>query len=231
VISSFASYALEKRLSKHPDRFGKGTIEGVAGPESANNSATGGAFIPLFTLGIPANAVLAMLMAAFIIHGVSPGPLILKERPSLFWGVIASMYIGNTMLLALNLPLIGMWVRVLKVPYRILFPLILLFCLIGVYSASNMPFDLYVLIFFGILGYLMRKFEYEPAPLILAFVLGPLLENNLRKSLIISQGDFSIFFTRPLSMVPLVMALLLLVSSALPLFAHKRKQIIEKIKE
>ncbi len=225
VISSFISYAVEKRVSKHPERFGKGAIEGVAAPEAANNAATGGAFIPLMTLGIPPNVIMAMLLGAFMIHGVQPGPLMMKQNPGLFWGVIASMYIGNGMLLVLNLPLIGMWVKVLKVPYRILFPLILLFCLIGVYSVSNAVFDIYIMVVFGIVGYLMKKFEYEGAPLVLAFVLGPLLENNLRKSLIMSQGDFSIFFIRPLSGICLLIAFFLLVSPLIPWMRKKRKEI------
>jgi putative tricarboxylic transport membrane protein len=225
VISSFISYAIEKRVSKHPEKFGKGAIEGVAGPEAANNAATGGAFIPLLTLGIPPNVVMAMLLGAFMIHGVTPGPLMMKQNPGIFWGVIASMYIGNFMLLVLNLPLIGMWVQVLKVPYKILFPLILLFCLIGVYSVSNTVFDIYIMILFGIVGYLMKKFEYEGAPLVLAFVLGPLMENNLRKSLIMSQGDFSIFFTRPLAAASLIVALFLLVSPFIPYLRKKREEI------
>jgi putative tricarboxylic transport membrane protein len=225
VISSFLSYAVEKRISKHPERFGEGAIEGVAGPESANNAATGGAFIPLMILGIPPNVVMAMLLGAFMIHGVTPGPLMMTEHPGLFWGVIASMYIGNAMLLVLNLPLIGMWVQILKIPYKILFPLILLFCLIGVYSVSNAVFDIYIMLVFGILGYLMKKFDYEAAPLVLAFVLGPLLENNLRKSLIMSDGGFGIFFTRPLAAVFLVVALLLLVSPLIPTLRKKREEI------
>jgi putative tricarboxylic transport membrane protein len=225
VISSFISYAVEKRVSKHPEEFGKGAIEGVAGPEAANNAATGGAFIPLMTLGIPPNVVMAMLLGAFMIHGVQPGPLMMKQSPGLFWGVIVSMYIGNIMLLILNLPLIGLWVQVLKVPYKILFPLILLFCLIGVYSVSNAVFDIYIMIIFGIMGYLMKKFDYEGAPLILAFVLGPLLENNLRKSMIMSQGNFSIFFTRPLAAISLVVALFLLISPIIPWMAKRRKEI------
>ena len=225
VISSFISYAVEKRVSKHPERFGKGAIEGVAGPESANNAATGGAFIPLMTLGIPPNVIMAMLFGAFMIHGVTPGPLMMKQNPGIFWGVIASMYIGNIMLLILNLPLITIWVQVLKVPYKILFPLILLFCLIGVYSVSNVVFDIYVMLIFGIMGYLMKKFGYEGAPLVLAFVLGPLMENNLRKSLIISQGDFSIFFVRPLAAASLILALFLLVSPFIPGLGKKRKVI------
>jgi putative tricarboxylic transport membrane protein len=225
VISSFLSYALEKRLSKHPEQFGKGAIQGVAGPESANNAATGGAFIPLMTLGIPPNVVMAMLLGAFMIHGVIPGPLMMKQNPQLFWGVIVSMYIGNFMLLLLNLPLIGIWVQILKVPYKILFPLILLFCLVGVYSVNNSVFDIYIMLIFGIMGYLMKKFEYEGAPLILAFVLGPMMENNLRKSLIMSQGDFSIFFTRPLAAASLIIALILLISPFIPWFSKKRGEI------
>ncbi len=223
VIASFLSYALEKRLSRHPERFGRGAIEGVAAPESANNAATGGAFIPLMTLGVPPNVIMALLLGAFMVHGVQPGPLLMKQNPGLFWGVIASMYIGNLMLLVLNLPLIGIWVQVLRVPYRILFPLILLFCLIGVYSVANTVFDVYVMIVFGVVGWLMKKLEYEPAPLVLAFVLGPLLENNLRKSLILSQGQFAIFVTRPISAVCLLLAGLLLVSPLLPALGRRRQ--------
>jgi len=225
VISSFLSYALEKRVSKHPERFGHGAIEGVAGPEAANNAAAGGAFIPLMTLGIPPNVVMAMLLGAFMVHGVQPGPLMMAQNPGLFWGVITSMYIGNIMLLILNLPLIGIWVQVLKIPYRILFPLILFFCLVGVYSVSNTVFDIYLMIAFGAVGYLMRKFGYEPAPLVLAFVLGPLMENNLRKSLILSQGDFATFVTRPLSALCLAIALFLLLSPLLPAL-RKRREVV-----
>ena len=225
VISSFISYAVEKRVSKHPERFGTGAIEGVAGPESANNAATGGAFIPLMTLGIPPNVIMAMLLGAFMIHGVTPGPLMMKQNPGIFWGVIVSMYIGNIMLLILNLPLITIWVQVLKVPYKILFPLILLFCLIGVYSVNNVVFDIYIMLIFGIMGYLMKKFGYEGAPLVLAFVLGPLMENNLRKSLIMSQGDFTIFLARPLAAASLIVALFLLISPIIPRMGKKRKEI------
>ncbi len=225
VISSFVSYALEKRLSKHPERFGKGAIEGVAGPEAANNAATGGAFIPLMTLGIPPNVIMAMLLGAFMIHGVTPGPLMMKQHPDLFWGVIVSMYVGNLMLLILNLPLISIWVQILKVPYKVLFPLIILFCLVGVYSVNNTVFDIYIMLIFGIIGYLMKKFDYEGAPMILAFVLGPMMENNLRKSLIMSQGDFSVFFTRPLAAASLIIALLLLLSPLIPWFSKKRAEI------
>jgi putative tricarboxylic transport membrane protein len=225
VISSFLSYAVEKRVSKRPEEFGHGAIAGVAGPEAANNAATGGAFIPLMTLGIPPNVVMAMLLGAFMIHGVQPGPLMMAQKPELFWGVITSMYIGNLMLLILNLPLIGLWVQVLKVPYRILFPLILLFCLVGAYSVANTVFDIYVMLAFGALGYGMKKLRYEGAPLVLAFVLGPLLENNLRKSLILSQGDFAIFVTRPIAAVCLAIALFLLVSPLVPALARRRARV------
>jgi putative tricarboxylic transport membrane protein len=210
VISSFFSYAVEKKISKTPEKFGRGAIEGVAGPESANNSATAGAFIPLFTLGIPTNAIMALLFGALLIHGMRPGPLLLKDHPEIFWGVVSSMYIGNAMLLILNLPLIPIWVKLLKVPYRILFPLILLFCLIGSYSLKNDVFDVLVMIIFGIVGYLFKKFDYEGAPLILAFVLGPMFELNLRRSLILSEGSFSIFFTHPISAVTITLAIILL---------------------
>jgi len=225
VVSSFASYALEKRLSKTPERFGRGAIEGVAGPESANNAAAGGAFIPLMTLGIPPNVVMALLLGAFIIHGLQPGPLMITQNPALFWGIIASMYIGNVMLLVLNLPMIGIWVQLLRLPYNVLFPLILLFTIIGVYSSGNNIFDIYVMITFGIIGYFMRKFGYEPAPMVLAFVLGPMLENNLRKALILSQGDLLTFFQRPISAVCLVLAVLLLIGPLLPSLRQKRQAV------
>jgi putative tricarboxylic transport membrane protein len=223
VVSTFASYAIEKRLSKHPETFGKGAIEGVAGPEAANNAAAGGAFIPLMTLGIPPNVVMALLLGAFIIHGLQPGPLMIAQNPKLFWGIVASMYIGNAMLLVLNLPLIGMWVKLLKLPYNVLFPLILLFTIVGVYASGNNVFDIYVMIFFGIVGYFMRKFGFEPAPLVLAFVLGPLLENNLRKALILSQGDLVTFVQRPISGICLAIAVLILVGPLLPSIRKKRE--------
>jgi putative tricarboxylic transport membrane protein len=224
VIASFVSYALEKRLSRTPERFGKGAIAGVAGPEAANNAAAGSGFIPLLTLGIPPNVVVALLLGAFVVHNVQPG-LLMTQNPSLFWGIVASMYIGNLMLLVLNLPLIGLWVQMLKVPYRILFPLILLFCLIGVYSISSNVFDIYVMIAFGVLGYLMRKLGYEPAPLVLAFVLGPMMENNLRKALIVSDGSFWIFLERPISLTCLGLALVVLSSAALPALRAPRERV------
>ena len=211
VVASFASYAIEKKASKHPEEFGQGAIQGVAGPESANNSAAGGSFIPLLTLGIPANPVMAILLGALMIHGLQPGPLLMQNAPDLFWGTIVSMYIGNVMLLVLNLPLIPMWVKVLKVPYYLLYPLILLFCLIGAYSLDNTIADVIIMLIFGILGFLMKKCRYDGAPLILALVLGQKLETSLRRSLIMSQGDFSIFVTRPISLGFLITAVLLLI--------------------
>ena len=199
VIASFASYATEKRLSRHPEKFGKGAIEGVAGPESANNSATAGSFIPLLSLGIPTSGIMALFMGALMIHGIQPGPLFIRNYPELFWGVVASMYVGNAMLLILNLPLIGLWVRVLKIPYAILFPLIFLFCLIGVYSLNSNVAEIFIMVGFGILGFLLRKAGFEGAPFLLAMVLGPIMESSLRQSLILSHGSFGIFFTRPIS--------------------------------
>jgi putative tricarboxylic transport membrane protein len=224
VISTFVSYAVEKRISKHPEKFGKGAIEGVAGPESANNAAAGGSLIPLLSLGIPPNPIMAIFFSALIIHGIQPGPLLIKQHPDLFWGLVASLYLGNGLLLVLNLPLIGIWVKVLEIPYKILFPLILLFCLIGVYSMNNLSFDLYVMLFFGVVGWIMRKFGYEGAPLILAYVLGPMLENALRQSLLISQGSFLIFVTRPISATALGFAFLLLLTTLLPNFKKRRQQ-------
>ena len=225
VVASFASYALEKRLSRSPERFGKGAIEGVAGPEAANNAAAGGAFIPLMTLGIPPNVVMALLLGAFVIHGLQPGPLLISQNPGVFWGIVASMYMGNLMLLVLNLPLIGLWVQLLRLPYNILFPLILIFSIIGVYCSSNNAFDVHLMVGFGIAGYLMRKLGYEPAPLVLAFVLGPMLENNLRKSLILSQGDLLVFVQHPISATCLLAAAALLIGPSLPSLRRKRELI------
>ena len=222
VIASFISYAIEKRVSKHPENFGKGAIEGVAAPESANNSAAQGGFVPLLTLGIPSNAVMALLLGALIIHGVTPGPLLLSQHPDLFWGLVASMYIGNAMLLVLNLPLIGIWVQLLKVPYPILFPIIILFCLIGSYSINNSSTDVLIMVVFGVVGYLMKKLSLEAAPLVLAFVLGPMLETSLRQALIKSKGSFLIFFTRPISATFLLIAIALMVASLFPWFRRRR---------
>jgi putative tricarboxylic transport membrane protein len=226
ILATFASYALEKKLSKHPERFGKGAIEAVAGPESANNAASSGAFIPLFSLGIPPNVIIALLLGALMLHGIQPGPLLFTEHPEIFWGTVASMYIGNVMLLALNLPLIGMWVKILKIPHRTLFPLVLLFCLIGVYCAGANVFDIYVMVIFGVLGYVVQKLGYEPAPLVMAFVLGPLLEKNLRQALIMSGGTMKVFVSRPLSAAALLIALFMVVSAAVPALQRRRKKVI-----
>jgi putative tricarboxylic transport membrane protein len=231
LLSSFVSYTVEKKVSKHPEKFGKGAIEGVAGPESANNSAAGATMIPLLTLGIPPNISMAMLFSALIIHGVQPGPLFIKQHPDIFWGVIASMYLGNVFLLILNLPLIGIWVQVLKVPYRVLFPLILLFCLIGTYTINNSAFDLFIMILFGVLGYFFKKFSYESAPLILAVVLGPMLEQNLRQSLLLSRGSFMIFINHPISGVILGIAFLLLLTNIFPNARKKFRQKYDQFKE
>jgi len=224
IIASFTSYGLEKRISKHPERFGTGEIAGVAGPESANNAAAQGGFIPLLSLGIPPNGPIALIMAALIIHGVQPGPLLFKEHPDIFWGVIASMLIGNLWLILLNLPLIPLWVKVLKVPSWILFPLILIFCIIGAYSMSASIFELKLLLGFGVLGYFMRKFDFEPAPLILGYILGPLLENSLQQSLAMSQGSFTIFVTRPIAAACLGIALLLYLSILIPSVKRRLKK-------
>ena len=229
VISSFTSYAMEKKLSKHPEKFGTGVIEGVAGPESANNAATGGAFIPLFTLGIPVNSVIAILLGAFMIHGIQPGPMIITKHADLFWGTVMSMYLGNVMLLILNLPLIGLWVQVLRVPYPILFPLILLFCLVGVYSLNYSLVEIALMTGFGLFGYLARKFQFEMAPLVLAIVIGPMMENNLRLSLVISQGNPMIFITHPISAAFIFITLALLISPLVPWVGKRRQRLQEKV--
>jgi putative tricarboxylic transport membrane protein len=226
TIAAFASYAIEKRFSSHPEEFGKGAIEGVAGPESANNAAAQGAFIPLLSLGIPSNVVMAILLGALIIHGITPGPLLLEQHPQLFWGVVTSMYVGNIMLLILNLPLIGLWVRVLKIPYSILFPLILLLCFVGAFTINNSMTDVWLMFAFGILGYLMKKLSLEAAPMVLAFVLGPMLETALRQSLIKSSGSFAIFFTRPISAIFLTVSALLLLVPLLPKLRKKRPGVV-----
>ena len=229
VIPTFISYSVEKRLSKHPEKFGTGTIEGVAAPETANNAATGGSLVTLLSLGIPANVSMAVLLGAFIIHGIQPGPLLLTKHPELFWGTIASMYIGNVMLLVLNLPLIGIWVKLLKVPYNILFPLILLFCFLGVYSLNNNIYEILIMIIFGVFGYLIRKFGFEGAPFLLAMVLGPMMEIAFRQSLI--YGDPLIFFKRPISATLLFIALLLLITPLFSKITRKRKELSEVLEE
>ena len=226
-VASFVSYAVEKRVSKRPEKFGTGAIEGVAGPESANNSATAGSMVPLLTMGIPGSLATAMLLGALMIHGITPGPLLVKQHPDLFWGVIVSMYIGNVMLLIINLPMIGIWVRLLRIPYSLFFPLIVLVCMIGGYSVRHTTVDLWLMLIFGVVGYLFRKFEYEPAPLVLAFVLSGLFDETLRQSLILSHGSFSIFFVRPISCGCLIFAALILGSSifsSLRAFSSQRRR-------
>ncbi len=225
VLSSFVSYAFEKKISKHPEKFGTGVIEGVAGPESANNAATVGAMVPLFTLGIPANAVVALLLGALMLHGLLPGPLLLKQHPEIFWGTVMSMYAGNVMLLILNLPLIGIWVQVVKIHPRILYPFIFYICIIGSYSINSSVFDVFIMIIFGFVGYIFRKFNYEPAPLVFAFILEPMFENTLRQSLLMSDGSLLIFIHRPVAGVTLAIALLLLLSNFLP-FLRKRRDLV-----
>jgi putative tricarboxylic transport membrane protein len=210
ILSSFVSYALEKRFSKHPEKFGTGVIEGVAAPESANNAAAQSCLIPLLSLGIPPNVVMAILFGGLLIHGIQPGPFLLRDHPDIFWGLSMSMWVGNVILLALNLPLIGIWVKILRVPYPILFPLILFFCLIGVYTLNNSVFDIYLMILFGLVGYVMKKFGFEPAPLTMAYVLSPILESSFRQSLSLSGGSFGIFFSRPISVVCMILVVVLL---------------------
>ena len=223
ILASFISYMLEKKISRDPESFGKGNIRGVASPESANNAAAQTSFVPLLTLGIPPNVVIAMMAGAMIIHGIQPGPRVIISNPELFWGVIVSMWVGNLMLLILNLPLIGIWVKLLSVPYRVLYPAILLFCCIGIYSVNNNTFDIGLTAFFGFLGYLFAKLECEPAPLILGFVLGPMMEENLRRAMLLSRGDPSVFFTRPLSLAFLLMAFAMLIIVAVPAIRRRRK--------
>ena len=228
VLGSFAAYTLEKKIAKDPSRFGNGAIEGVAAPESANNAGAQTSFIPLLTLGIPSNAVMALMVGAMTIHGITPGPQVMSERPELFWGMIASMWIGNFLLVILNLPLIGIWVRLLAVPYRILYPAILLFCCIGVYSLNNSAVDVGLALFFGLLGYLFIKLDCEPAPLLLGFVLGPMMEDNLRRAMLLSRGNPAVFFTRPLSLALLLVALALLIVVVMPAVRKKREEAFQE---
>jgi TctA family transporter len=225
LLSSFGAYSLEKKLSKHPEQFGKGAIEGVAGPESANNAGAQTSFIPMLTLGIPGNAVMALMIGALMIQGIAPGPQVMNEKPDLFWGLIASMWVGNLMLVVLNLPLIGMWVKLLTVPYRYLFPSILIFMTIGVYSLSNNPWDVLIMGIFGVVGYICSKLECEPAPMILGFILGPLMEENLRRAMLLSRGDPTVFFTKPISAAFMIASFILLVVVALPAIRQKREEV------
>jgi TctA family transporter len=224
LLASFAAYTLEKKVSKNSANFGKGAIQGVAAPESANNAGAQTSFIPLLTLGIPSNPVMALMIGAMMIQGIAPGPQVMTERPQLFWGMIASMWIGNLMLVVLNLPLIGMWIKLLTIPYRMLYPAILLFCCVGVYSLSNSPFDVMQTAVFGVVGYIWVKLECEPAPLILGFILGPLMEENLRRAMLLSRGDPLVFFQRPISLTMLLIAAFLLVIVVAPTVRKKRAE-------
>ncbi len=225
LLGSYASYALEKKLAADPSRFGEGAIEGVAGPESANNSGAQTSFIPMLTLGIPGNAVMALMIGAIMIQGIAPGPQVITERPDLFWGLIASMWIGNLMLVVLNLPLIGIWIRLLTVPYRVLCPAVLLFCCIGVYSVNNSPLDVALAAGFGVLGTIFVKLNCEPAPLMLAFILGPMMEENLRRAMLLSHGNPAIFFTRPISLGFLLAAAFLLLLTIAPTVRRRREEV------
>ena len=224
LLASFAAYTLEKKVSKNSANFGKGAIQGVAAPESANNAGAQTSFIPLLTLGIPSNPVMALMIGAMMIQGIAPGPQVMTERPQLFWGMIASMWVGNLMLVVLNLPMIGMWIKLLMVPYRILYPSILVFCCIGVYSISNSPFDVMQTAAMGVVGYVFVKLECEPAPLILGFILGPLMEENLRRAMLLSRGDALVFFQRPISLTMLLIATFLLVIVVAPVVRKKREE-------
>jgi len=228
MLASFAAYAVEKKVSRTPWEFGKGAIQGVAGPESANNAGAQTSFIPLLTLGIPENAVMAMMVGAMTIHNIQPGPQVITSNPGLFWGLIASMWIGNAMLVILNLPLIGIWIRLLRVPYRLLYPAILLFCAIGVYTVNNTSFDVMMTAVFGLVGVLFVKLEMEPAPLLLGFVLGPMMEENLRRALLLSRGDPAVFLSRPISAGLLIAAVLLVLLIALPNVKRKREEAFQE---
>ncbi|MGL4496792.1 MAG: tripartite tricarboxylate transporter permease [Beijerinckiaceae bacterium] len=224
LLGPFASYAMEKKLAKDPSRFGRGAVEGVAGPESANNAGAQTSFIPLLTLGIPPNAVMALMVGAMTIHGIVPGPQVMTKSPQLFWGMIASMWIGNLMLVIINLPLIGMWVKLLKVPYRLMFPAIMIFCCIGIYSVNNNPVEVMLVAFFGLFGYLLIKMGFEPAPMLLGYVLGRLMEENLRRAMIISRGELTTFIERPVSLGLLLVAALMLIIALLPAISKKREE-------
>jgi putative tricarboxylic transport membrane protein len=228
MLASFGSYSLEKKISKNPGEFGKGAIEGVAGPEAANNAGAQTSFIPMLTLGIPSNPVMALMIGAMIIQGIQPGPAVMTEQPTLFWGLIASMWIGNLMLLVLNLPLIGLWVRLISVPYHLLYPAIIVFCAIGVYSLSNATFDVFLMAVFGFLGYVFRKLDAEPAPLLLAFVLGPMMEEFLRRAMLLSKGDPTVLVTRPISAVMLILAVGLLVLVLSPTISKRREEAFQE---
>jgi TctA family transporter len=222
MLGSFGSYALEKRLSRSPERFGQGAIEGVAGPEAANNAGAQASFIPMLALGIPGNSVMAMMAGAMLLHGIAPSPNLATSKPELFWGLIVSMWLGNLMLLVINLPMVGLWVRLLAVPYRVLFPAILLFCCIGIYTVNTSTLDIILVALFGILGVIFAKLECPLAPMVLAFILGPMMEENLRRAMLLSRGDPTVFVARPISLALLVAAMLLLALIVLPGFRRVR---------
>jgi putative tricarboxylic transport membrane protein len=228
ILASFAAYTVEKKISRDPGKFGKGAIEGVAAPEAANNAGAQTSFIPMLTLGIPANPVMALMVGAMILQGITPGPSVATDNPDLFWGLIVSMWIGNLLLVLLNLPLIGLWVKLLTVPYYTLFPAILVFSAIGVYSINSNAFDLYAVAAFGLLGYILVKLDCEPAPMLLGFILGPMIEENMRRALIISRGDPLTFVTRPLSAVLLALAALALVIVFMPNIAKRREEVFKE---
>src|SRR6267378_2242141 len=228
VIASFAAYTFEKRIAKDPSRFGNGAIQGVAAPESANNAAAQTSFVPLLTMGIPTSATMALMVGALTLHGIAPGPMIISRQPDLFWGLIASMFIGNAMLVIINLPMIGIWVRLLGVPYRILYLIIVVICAIGVYSVNNSSFDVYMTVGFTLLGYILRKLDAEPAPLLMGFVLGPMVEENFRRSLITSHGDPMIFLQRPISLTLLMLSAALLISIAMPSIGKRRTEVFQE---
>jgi putative tricarboxylic transport membrane protein len=230
IISSFLSYAVERRVAKHPEEFGKGAVAGVAGPETANNAASTGAFVPLLALGIPTSPITAVLIGALMIHGVSVGPTLVNEHPDVFWGFVASMYVGNLMLLVLNLPLVGLFVTVLRIPYAYLYPLIIMFCIIGVYEVNNSIVDVWIMLIMGVVGYALRKFDFDPAPLVLGLVIAPILEQSLRQSLIMSNGNYLIFFSRPISLSLMIFSIGLLVLAAYS-FALKRADWRTKLAE
>jgi putative tricarboxylic transport membrane protein len=225
MLASFTSYALEKKIAKNPEEFGRGALQGVAAPESANNAAAQTSFIPMLTLGIPTSAVMALMVGAMTLMGIQPGPTVMTSNPSLFWGLIASMWVGNVMLVILNLPLIGIWVKLLTVPYRFLFPAIMAFCVIGIYTLSNNTFDVYCGAGFAVLGYVFSKFGFEPAPLILGFILGPMMEENLRRALLMAKGDWTVFVTRPISGGLILVSALLIAAITVPAFAKTREQL------
>ena len=234
IISSFLSYAVEKKISKHPEEFGKGAVAGVAGPESANNAASTGAFVPMLSLGIPTGPVTAVLMAALLVHGVPPGPSLMNDHPQVFWGFVASMYVGNLMLLALNLPLVGLFVHLLRIPYAYLYPLIIMFCIIGVYEVNHSIVDVWIMLIMGVVGYLLKKFGFDPAPLVLGLVIAPIFEMSLRQSLIMSNGNYLIFVSRPIAATLMRRGGRLLAMSALSVLSKRRDwraKLAEEVKE